>query len=65
MDQNRYFFIASVLTFQKLMIVFGQISCIFLHANEGHESKTRDSVYNAHLNFRSFFSRKKVRIIHG
>ena len=47
------------------MIVFGQISCIFLHAHEGREPKTKDSMYNAHLNFRSFFSGKKVRIIHG
>ena len=46
------------------MIVYGQISCICLHANEGRESKTKDSMNNAHLNFRSFFSRKKVRIIH-
>ena len=38
---------------------------ICLHANEGRESKTKDSVYNTHLNFRSFFSGKKVRIIHG
>ena len=29
------------------MIVYGQISCICLHANEGRESKTKDSVYNA------------------
>ena len=47
------------------MIVNGQISCICLHANEGSESNTKDSVYNAHLNFWSFFSGKKVRIIHG
>ena len=47
------------------MIVYGQISCICLHANEGRESKTKGSVYNAHLNFRNFFSGKKVRIIHG
>ena len=37
------------------MIVYGQISCICLRANEGRESKTKHSVYNAHLNFRSFF----------
>ena len=37
--------------------------CICLYANEGRESKTKDSVYNTHLNFRSFFSGKKVRII--
>ena len=42
------------------MIMYGQISCICLHANEGRESKTKDSVYNAHLNFRSFFGGKKV-----
>ena len=41
------------------MIVYGQISSICLHANEGRESKTKDSVYNAHLNFRTFFSGKK------
>ena len=41
------------------MIVYGQLSCICLRANEGRESKTKDSVYNAHLNFRSFFSGKK------
>ena len=37
----------------------------YMLLNEGRESKTKDSVYNAHLNFRSFFSGKKVRIIHG
>ena len=47
------------------MIVYGQISCICLHANEGRESKTKDSMYSMHLNFRSFSSEKKVRIIHG
>ena len=36
-----------------------------IHANEGRESKTKDSVYNAHLNFLSFFSGKNVRIIQG
>ena len=41
------------------MIVYRQISCICLYANEGRESKTKDSVYNTHLNFRSFFSGKK------
>ena len=46
------------------MIVYGQILCICLHANEGRESKTKDFMYNAHLNFRSFFSWKKVRIRH-
>ena len=38
---------------------------LFTNANEGRESKTKDSVYNTHLNFRSFFRGKKVRIIHG
>ena len=48
------------------MIVYGQISCISLHANEGRKSKTKDySVYNAHLNFGIFFSGKKVCITHG
>ena len=47
------------------MIVYGQISCICLHANEGRKSKTKDSMYNTHLNFQSCFSGKKVRIIHG
>ena len=45
--------------------MYGQISSICLHANEGCESKTKDSVYNAHHNFQTFFSGKKVRIIHG
>ena len=45
--------------------MYGQILCICLHANKGCESKTKDSVYNTHLNFQSFFSRKKVHIIHG
>ena len=31
------------------MIVYGQISCICLHANEGRKSKTKDSVYNVHV----------------
>ena len=35
------------------------------YANEGRVSKTMDSVYNTHLNFRSCFIGKKVRIIHG
>ena len=47
------------------MIVYGQILCICLHANEGRKSKTKDSMYNAHLNFQTFFSGKKVRIMHG
>ena len=47
------------------MIVYGQISFICLHANEGRKSKRMDCVYNAHLNFRSFFCGKKVSIIHG
>ena len=47
------------------MMVYGRILCICLHANEGRESKTKDSVYNTHLNFQSFFSGKKVRIIQG
>ena len=47
------------------MIVYGHISCICLHANEERESKTKDSVYNTHLNFQSFFRGKKVRIIQG
>ena len=47
------------------MIVYGQISSICLHANEGRESETKDSVYNAHLNFKIFFSGKKVRIKYG
>ena len=44
--------------------MYGQVACICLHANEGHESKTKDSVYHVHLDFQSFFSGKKVRIIH-
>ena len=47
------------------MIVYRQILGICLHANEERESKTKDSMYNTHLNFQSFFSGKKVRIIHG
>ena len=42
------------------MIVYGQILCICLHANEGRESKTKDSVYNKHLNFRTFLSEKSA-----
>ena len=45
--------------------MYGQISCICLHANEGPESKTKDSMYNTHLNFRTFFRGKKVRIYTG
>ena len=47
------------------MIVYGQILCICLHANEGRESETKDSVYNRHLNFRSFFSGKKCALYTG
>ena len=32
------------------------------HADEGCESKTKDSVYNTHLNFQSFFSEKKCAL---
>ena len=39
--------------------MYGQISCICLDDNEGRECKTKDSVYNMHLNFRTFLSRKK------
>ena len=38
------------------MIVYWHISCICLHANEGRESKTKDSVYNTHL---KLFQREK------
>ena len=37
----------------------GQISCNCLNDNEGRECKTKDSVYNMHLNFWTFLSRKK------
>ena len=47
------------------MIVFGQILCIGLHANEGSKSETKDSVYYMPLNFQSFLNGKKVHIIHG
>ena len=42
------------------MVVYGHISCIYLQTNEGCESKTKDSVYNTHLNFLSFFSGKSA-----
>ena len=35
------------------------------YANEGHVSKTMDSVYNTHLNFRSCFSGKKCVLYTG
>ena len=44
------------------MIVYGQILRICLHANEGRKSETKDSMYNTHLNFRSFFSGKKCAL---
>ena len=47
------------------MIVYGQILCICLHANEGRKSKTKDSVYNTHLNFRTFFGAKKCALYTG
>ena len=47
------------------MIMYGQISCICLHANVGHESKTKDSMYNTHLNFWSFFRGKKCTLYTG
>ena len=40
----------------------GQISCICLHANEGRKSKTKDSVYNVHLNFVAFKYGKQINI---
>ena len=36
----------------------------FVNVNYRCESKTTNFVYDTHLNFRSFFSGKKVRIIH-
>ena len=45
--------------------VWSNFAYLFTNANEGCKSKTKDSVYSTHLNFRSFFSGKKVRIIHG
>ena len=41
------------------MIVYRQILCISLHANEGRKSKTKNSVYNAHLNFSELFQQEK------
>ena len=38
------------------MIVYGQISCICLHANEGHESKMKDMVFTIHLTLRCKFT---------
>ena len=38
------------------MIVYGQTSCICLYDNEGHKSKTKDSVYNTDL-----FPQEKIR----
>ena len=45
--------------------VWSNFVYLFTNANEGRKPKTKDSVYGTHLNFRSFFSGKKVRIIHG
>ena len=39
--------------------VWSNFVYLFTYANEGRESKTKDSVCNTHLNFRSFFSGKK------
>ena len=61
--ENRYFFIGSVFNFS--IKSKWQISCICLYANEWHESKTEDSVYDTHLNFRSFFSGKKCALYTG
>ena len=74
--KNKYYFkwieiiISSLvlsLTFQLKAndCVWSNLVYLFTYANEGRESKPKDSVYNTHLNFRSFFSGKKVRIIHG
>ena len=41
------------------MIVYGQIWCIWLHANEGRESKTKDSVYNNASQFLELFHLEK------
>ena len=47
------------------MIVYGQISCICLRANEGRKSETKDSVYNTHLNFGAFSTGKKCTLSTG
>ena len=67
MDRNRYLFIGSAFNFgiKSKMIVYGQILCICLHANEGSESKTKDSVYNTHLNFGPFSAQKKCALYTG
>ena len=39
--------------------MYRQIKCIHLYANDGQESKTKDSVYNMHLNFWVFSAKKK------
>ena len=45
--------------------VWSNLVYLFTYANEGRKPKTKDSMYNTHLHFRSFFSGKKGRIIHG
>ena len=53
------------LTFQTNHCVSTKLVCTCLHANDRRESKTKDSIHsNTLLNFWSFFSGKKVCIIH-
>ena len=61
------FIIGSVLnfSFKSQSLCMDTFSCICLHASEGRESITKDSMYNTHLNSLSLFSGKKVCIIHG
>ena len=45
--------------------VWSNFVYLFTNANEGRKSKTKDSVYSTHLNFRSFFSGKKCALYTG
>ena len=55
------------LTFQLKanVCVWSNFVYLFTNANERRESKTKDSMYNIDLNFRSFFSAKKCALYTG
>ena len=59
--------LALSLTFQLKAndCVWSNFVYLFTYANERREFKTKDSVYNTHLNFWSFFSGKKCALYTG
>ena len=70
--KGNYFMWIEIITFSLIQSFTFQLkandcvwSNLFTNANEGRESKTKDSMYNIDLNVRSFFSGKKCTLYTG